>query len=310
MTTVHSITGKLIARYLVACYLSYHACYVLSQGLCFCFANQPPRRLLMGHQPKTGEVEELLHLTSFLAALELPRWIFYMMCCILLLSTIFIVYCQYFFGFTDSYFFCARLLEKSSLLWMENWLVWHSVFPLWMSLLLTSQWGWRRKPPTMKLKMLSSNGRILWFSSNDIVYYWVLCKFSQLVIQKCYSILGLVLLNLSYIMLSFSGRNQRASWREFLVTLKMMWSPPTLWAIAGINYVNIIVAFFQLITWHYSFFCFPKGLLTIFLIIVPDQVFLMQRLELHWIRTLWSLSLGMTTSGDTGNPPLTFSCMW
>ena len=73
MTTVHSITGKLIARYLVACYLSYHACYVLSQGLCFCFANQPPRRLLMGHQPKTGEVEELLHLTSFLAALELPR---------------------------------------------------------------------------------------------------------------------------------------------------------------------------------------------------------------------------------------------
>ena len=114
------------------------------------------------------------------------------------------------------------------------------------------------------------------------------------------SILGLVLLNLSYIMLSFSGRNQRASWREFLVTLKMMWSPPTLWAIAGINYVNIIVAFFQLITWHYSFFCFPKGLLTIFLIIVPDQVFLMQRLELHWIRTLWSLFLGTTTSGDTG----------
>ena len=78
------------------------------------------------------------------------------------------------------------------------------------------------------------------------------------------SILGLVLLNLSYIMLSFSGRNQRASWREFLVTLKMMWSPPTLWAIAGINYVNIIVAFFQLITWHYSFSCFRKGLLTIF----------------------------------------------
>ena len=50
------------------------------------------------------------------------------------------------------------------------------------------------------------------------------------------SILGLVLLNLSYIMLSFSGRNQRASWREFLVTLKMMWSPLTLSAIAGINY--------------------------------------------------------------------------
>ena len=51
-------------------------------GLCFCFVNQLPRRLLMGHQPRTGEVEELLHLTSFLAALELPRWIFYMICCV------------------------------------------------------------------------------------------------------------------------------------------------------------------------------------------------------------------------------------
>ena len=209
---------------------------VAKSDLCFCFANQLPRRLLMDHQPRTGEVEELLHLTSFLAALELPRWIFYMMCCILLLSTIFIVYCQYYFGFTDSYLFCARLLGKSSLLWMENWLVWHSVFPPWMSLLLTSQWGWRKKLPTMKLKMLSSNGRIIWFSSNDIVYYWILCKISLLLFKNAYSIFVLVLLNLSYMMLYFSGRNQRASWREFLVTLKMMWSPLTLSAIAGINY--------------------------------------------------------------------------
>ena len=55
---------------------------VAKSDLCFCFANQLPRRLLMDHQPRTGEVEELLHLTSFLAALELPRWIFYMICCV------------------------------------------------------------------------------------------------------------------------------------------------------------------------------------------------------------------------------------
>ncbi|KAK7244738.1 hypothetical protein RIF29_39564 [Crotalaria pallida] len=34
---------------------------------------KPPRKLLMDHQAKTGEVEELLHSTSFLAALVLPR---------------------------------------------------------------------------------------------------------------------------------------------------------------------------------------------------------------------------------------------
>ena len=71
MTTVHSITGEPIACYLY--FLLPIMIQVANSGLCFCFANQLPRRLLMGHQPKTGEVEELLHLTSFLAALELPR---------------------------------------------------------------------------------------------------------------------------------------------------------------------------------------------------------------------------------------------
>lgn len=73
MTTVHSITGE--HHFLVVCCCIYWLIYILvaKSGLSCCFANQLPRRLLMDHQPKTGEVEELLHLTSFLAALELPR---------------------------------------------------------------------------------------------------------------------------------------------------------------------------------------------------------------------------------------------
>lgn len=73
MTTVHSITGESLSLNGLpdACFGSY--ILITKSGLCYCFANQLPRRLLMDHQPKTGEVEELLHLTSFLAALELPR---------------------------------------------------------------------------------------------------------------------------------------------------------------------------------------------------------------------------------------------
>lgn len=41
------------------------------------FVIQPPRRLLMDHQPRTGEVDVLPHSTSFLAALELPRYVMF-----------------------------------------------------------------------------------------------------------------------------------------------------------------------------------------------------------------------------------------
>jgi len=167
----------------VACFGSY--ILITEFGLCYCIANQLPRRLLMDHQPKTGEVEELLHLTSFLAALELPRSIFHLIC------FAFFWFCHKIdiVLFTDnsvlifsySYFSVPRLLGKSFLLWMENWLEWHSVFPPWMSPLLTSQWGWRRVPAMPKLKMLSSKCRILLLM---LWCCWILCKFVTLVIRN------------------------------------------------------------------------------------------------------------------------------
>lgn len=71
-------------------------------------------------------------------------------------------HCYLMFYFIFSF---SRLLAKCFLLWMENWPGWHSVFLLWMSQLLTSQSDWRRLPPMIKLKLLSSKGTMHVFSS-------------------------------------------------------------------------------------------------------------------------------------------------
>jgi hypothetical protein len=92
MTTVHAITGCLFthlfsltsitqAIYFLNCYMIYFFLFEMNlifiNGLFryfFCGESQLLRRLLMVHQARTGEVEELLPSTSFPAALELPRY--------------------------------------------------------------------------------------------------------------------------------------------------------------------------------------------------------------------------------------------
>jgi hypothetical protein len=71
MTTVHSITGRFVSwlahllfRSLIHVFILLSFWYSLIQLL---------RKLLMGHLARTGEAEELLHSTSFLAVQVLLR---------------------------------------------------------------------------------------------------------------------------------------------------------------------------------------------------------------------------------------------
>jgi len=73
MTTVQSITGRFSVSGLLLDLLYYLVPNSFFHAVILFAIQQLARRLLMGHQPKTGEVEELPHLTSFLSALELLR---------------------------------------------------------------------------------------------------------------------------------------------------------------------------------------------------------------------------------------------
>lgn len=72
MTTVHSITGGF---FVVVCFPIFQVFFhVSSVHFAFLFSMiQPPKRLSMDLLLRIGEVEELLHSTSFPAVLELQR---------------------------------------------------------------------------------------------------------------------------------------------------------------------------------------------------------------------------------------------
>lgn len=72
MTTVHAITGLLVGfAILTKKYLLYEDGTQIRST--FCGENQLLRRLLMDHQARIGEVEELPPSILFPAAPELPR---------------------------------------------------------------------------------------------------------------------------------------------------------------------------------------------------------------------------------------------
>jgi hypothetical protein len=72
MTTVHSITGMAFSKKKKNHLVGNGSGYIVLT-MPFLILTQLPRKLLMDPLQRTGEVEELLHSTSFLAALELQR---------------------------------------------------------------------------------------------------------------------------------------------------------------------------------------------------------------------------------------------
>lgn len=84
MTTVHSITGRFSSSLYTFPVLQ--LCSFLHIRFLTRFVKssiiQPHKKLSMDPQLRTGEVEELLHSTSFLAVLELPRYTSFNILCI------------------------------------------------------------------------------------------------------------------------------------------------------------------------------------------------------------------------------------
>lgn len=114
---IPSLVSLLLVGYLlVTCWLSNY--YLLSQVSVFCVANQPPRKLLMGHPARTGEVEEPLHSTSFPVVLELLRWIFNIVCgvCLWLFTATRMLHAMYtgknFWFYSSHFSFCVKAFGK------------------------------------------------------------------------------------------------------------------------------------------------------------------------------------------------------
>jgi len=175
---------------------------------------QPLRKLLMVHQWRTGEVEGLLPSISFLAALGLPRYAFFWgehHC-------LFIVYCYVYAPtagpYSSSFIVKShRLLERFCQHLMENWLECPSVFLLWMSLLLTSLSGLRRRQHTRLSNLLSSKCLLEWSSSQNLLAY----LYSDFICLPWW----------------YPGRSLRITSRVFWVTLKRMWCLLTSLVTAG-----------------------------------------------------------------------------
>ena len=229
---------------------------------------------------------------------------------------------------------------------MENWLEWHSVFLLWMSLLLTLQQGWRNQPAMRKSRRLSSKARLLGLFSHlgitcsiisdlcSLLGFWCL-EVLDLEVASCYFSFWLVWFPVVVCLREESEGKLKGilgyteddvvssdfvgdSRYELCQRLRICWTNMFGVPGGGCPIFNFSFFFFRFLVEIILYLLEMNNIISIFiinchvniLIIVPGQAFLMPRQELLWVIPLWSLLLGMTTSGVTGNAPLTFSFTW